>query len=86
MVQVSIAAVALISFFTIFAEHQVSRALIGDTADAYPSGMLIAAGIFGLTTSSVVIGLIALCFAALGHYLSVYLCRKYGWHHREKSE
>lgn len=77
---------ALLSFICIFAVHQLSRKLMGPPADAYPSGTLIAAGLFWVLTNNIQIAVIALVAAAAGHYCSVILTKRFGWHNREGKE
>lgn len=70
----------LLSFVCIFAVHQLSRVLMGRSADAYPSGALIAAGLFWVLTENMQLAIAALIAAAAGHFSSVYLCKRFGWH------
>ena len=79
------AGIVLISFAVIFAVHQMSRMVIGENADTYPSGILIAGGLFYVATSDVASGVAASLAAASGHYLSVFLCKRFNWHQKNKS-
>ncbi|MDX1452219.1 MAG: hypothetical protein R3183_06640 [Oleiphilaceae bacterium] len=82
MQQIGIIEAAVLSFVCIFAVHQLSRKLSGPSADAYPSGALIAAGLFWVLTENVPIAIAALVAAAAGHFSSVFACKRFGWHQK----
>jgi hypothetical protein len=79
-----LAGIILISFFMIFAVHQISRVVIGENADTYPSGILIAGGIFYAATNDISSGIAASLSATTGHYLSVFLCKRFHWHEKNR--
>ena len=62
-----LAGIILISFFMIFAVHQISRVVIGENADTYPSGILIAGGLFYAATNDISSGIAASLSASTGH-------------------
>jgi hypothetical protein len=83
MDSIPLAGIILISFLTIFAVHQISRIVVGENADAYPSGVLIAGGLFYMATNDIPSGVAASLAAAVGHYLSVFLCKRFHWHEKK---
>ncbi len=85
MESIPLAGIILISFAMIFAVHQLSRFFVGENADTYPSGILIAGGLFYVATNDVSAGAAASLAAATGHYTSVYLCKRFGWHEKDRS-
>ncbi len=83
MQQIGLLEAIVLSFACVFAVHQLSRVFMGRSADAYPSGALIAAGLFWVLTSSVEIAVAALVAAGIGHMSSVFLCKRFGWHDKK---
>jgi len=85
MESIPLAGIILIAFAMIFAVHQISRMKMGSNADTYPSGILIAGGLFYVLTNDANSGIAASLAAATGHYTSVYLCKRFNWHEKKES-
>ena len=85
MESIPLAGIILISFLMIFAVHQISRRVIGANADTYPSGILIAGALFYVMTNDLTSGVAASAAAATGHYLSVFLCKRFKLHNKNES-
>ncbi len=81
--KLSIAAVVLVSFVCVFAIHQASRAAIGKAADRYPSGAIVAGGMFWFLTANIAIGIFAFLSALFGHYASLFVCKKYALYEKK---